>query len=181
MILILFSLVSLLFQTEKEVPGELLPFIPDGYQVLDHAAGDLNKDKLSDYLLILKKPNGAELSNAAEHPEPRPLLLLIRQKDGSLKLVTRNDNVVLCVDCGGVFGDPYAGMTIKNGYFSIEHYGGSNWRWERIITFKYDAKGKRWALHKDGTIRYQPSNEVGGQTILTTKDFGTVEFEKFDV
>src|SRR5262245_26150841 len=113
MIPLLLSIVSFFFQGEKEVPGELLPFIPEGYQVLDHAMGDLNKDKLNDYLLILKKANESELSDVVEHPEPRPLLVIIRQKDGSLKLATRNDKVVLCVDCGGVFGDPYAGMTIK--------------------------------------------------------------------
>lgn len=181
MIQLLLSITSFLFQFNREVPAELAQFIPDGYVALDHAYGDLNKDKRQDVLIILKNLDEEKLSVVVERPEPRPLLVIIRQKDGSLKQVTRNDKVVLCVNCGGVFGDPYAGMTIKNGFFSIEHYGGSNWRWERIITFKYSTKDKRWFLHKDGTIRYQPSNEIGGEEILTPKDFGTVEFEKFDV
>jgi len=171
--------IRLFFQFDRELPPELGSFIPEGYVALAHTYGDLNKDKKDDVLLILKHIDEEKNSDVNENPVSRPLLIIIRQKDGSLKQVARNDSVVLCFNCGGAFGDPYAGTTIKNGYFSIEHYGGSSWKWERIITFKYDKKGNTWLLHRDGTIRYQPDNSVGGEDIFTTKNFGKVEFEKF--
>lgn len=175
-------LVTLLFQFDRELPSELAPFIPDGYVVLGHAYGDLNKDKMpNDVLMILKKLDEEKTSDVNENVEARPLLIITRQKDGSLKEVMRNDSVVLCYNCGGAFGDPYAGITIKNGYFSIEHYGGSSWKWERIVTFKYDKKGNTWLLHRDGTVRYQPDNSVGGEEIRTSKQFGRLEFRKFSM
>lgn len=40
--------------------------------------------------------------------------------------------------------NPYSGLTIKNGYFSVEHYAGSAWRWTRIPTFKYSKAENDW-------------------------------------
>jgi hypothetical protein len=102
-------------------------FIPAGYVLLDSASGDLNRDSYRDLVLVLKKNREEDSVDV-----PRPLLLLLGSAAG-YSLAGRNDNVVLCYSCGGVFGDPYQGITIKNGYFSIEHYGGSNWRWTRVI------------------------------------------------
>jgi hypothetical protein len=181
MMYLCFYLAGFFIQFDRELPLELGQFIPDGYVALGHAYGDLNKDKKDDVILILKNMDEEKTSDVNANVEARPLLIILRQKDGSLKQVARNDSVVLCYNCGGAFGDPYAGISIKNGYFSIEHYGGSSWKWERVITFKYDKKANNWFLHRDGTIRYQPSNEIGGEEILTTKDFGKVEFEKFRV
>jgi hypothetical protein len=101
---------------------------PLGYEILDTATGDLNRDKYRDLLVILKLSNEEENSESS-----RPLLIYIGQKNGELKLVAYNDNVVLCRNCGGIYGDPYSGMVIKRGYFSIEHYGGSNFRWTRTV------------------------------------------------
>ncbi len=128
-------------------------FIPDGYSVLDTSRGDLNKDGFDDLVLILKNNSEADYTDTL-----RPLLILQGQKNGRFKLVERNDNIVLCLGCGGVFGDPYTGITIKNNYFSIEHYGGSSWRWTRIITFKYNLTSKEYILYKDAGESYHTSD-----------------------
>ena len=51
------------------------------------------------------------------HPGKRPLLILIRQSNGTLKQVAQNDNAVYCVDCSGIIGDPYMNMIIKKVIF----------------------------------------------------------------
>jgi hypothetical protein len=123
---------------------KLNDFIPDGFVILDSASGDINRDGIKDLVVIFKNNTENIHSDTA-----RPLLLLQGNGRGQYKLMARNDNVVLCFGCGGIFGDPYAGITIKNGFFSIEHYGGSNWRWTRTITFSYDLKRKEFVLHRD--------------------------------
>ncbi len=157
-------------------------FIPEGYVLLDTATGDLNRDPYGDMVMIVKKSNEKETSDVVDHPEKRPLLLYLSQQDGTYKLAARNDNVVLCIDCGGMMGDPYTGIAISKGYFSIEHYGGSAWRWTRIVTFKYSTADLDWLLHKDGGESFQAVEpEKIYPDIKTEKDFGKVVFGRFDI
>ncbi len=165
-----------------KVPDNLKAFVLSGYEVIDLAMGDLNRDVYPDYIMVLRKPNEKQTSDVTEHPEKRPLLILIGRADKTYKLAGRNDKVVYCVDCGGIMGDPFQGVLIKNGYFSVEHYGGSAWRWTRIITFRYSASDKKWFLHKDGGESFHAGSPEKSETsVNTVKNFGRVLFEKFDV
>jgi hypothetical protein len=174
-----------LAQTPKiavAVPANLKGFIPKGYDVLDLTKGDLNRDAFTDAIMVLYKKGEEKTSDVIEHPEKRPLLILIGQANKSYKLAARSDNAVYCVDCGGQMGDPFTGITIKNGYFSTEHYGGSGWRWTRIITFKYSPAEKGWFLYKDGGDSFHAiTHEEVKTSVKTVKNFGKVPFEKFDI
>jgi hypothetical protein len=160
----------------QEMPSiQAILFDTTNYSALDSAVGNLNLDNYPDKLLVLKDKVEGIATNV-----PRPLLILTGQADHSYKLVARNDSVVLCADCGGVFGDPYEGLTIKDGFFSVEHYGGSGWRWTRIITFKYSAAENNWHLHRDAGISYHNSDPDKTEEILTNKgDFGKLLFTDY--
>jgi len=166
----------LLFSFSSSGQYQPLPsFIPGGFSLLDSASGDINKDGKKDFLLILKN-NGEEIVVDTT----RPLLLLAGDGKGLYQLMERNDSVVLCKGCGGVFGDPYAGITIKSGFFSIEHYGGSSWRWTRIITFKYDVKLKQFVLHRDAGESFHTSDPNKITTnVYHKEDFGKLLFAKY--
>ena len=154
--------------------GQLRSFIPAGYTLLDSASGDLNKDGKKDLVIILK--NDYEEINT---DTSRPVLLLLGTYKG-YHLLERNDSVVLCKGCGGAFGDPYAGITIKNNFFSIEHYGGSGWRWTRIITFRYDLKRKQFVLHRDAGVSYHNAEpDKTSENIYHKEDFGKLLFSNF--
>jgi hypothetical protein len=159
-----------------EVPAALKQYIPEGFTVMDTVYGNLNKDKYKDMIMVLKNVHEDVVVD-----DGRPLLLFLGQADGNYILAAKNDKVVLCYHCGGVLGDPYQQIVIKDGYFSIEHYGGSGWRWTRIITFKYSDRDKNWLLHKDGGVYYHGAEpEKMKTTVLTNKDFGRIKFEDFD-
>ncbi len=154
---------------------DLNKIIPTGFTILDSTSGEINKDGIKDLVLILK--NNLEKFN---YDTTRPLLLLERNKLGQFKLIARNDNVVLCLNCGGIFGDPYQGITIKKGYFSIEHFGGSNWRWTRIITFKFDTKTKNFYLHRDAGKSWHTSDpNKTTENLFSKTDFGKLTFDKY--
>lgn len=168
-------------QDPERMEEQVKAYVPAGYELTAWASGDLNRDAFEDAVLIATKLGESEVADGDDELEPRPLLLLLGQADGSLKLAARNDHVALCDMCGGVFGDPLEGIAIKNGYFSIEHYGGSSWRWTRIITFKYDSEKENWFLHKDGGDSFHSGAPEEVETnIRTVKDFGVVPFEQFD-
>jgi len=164
------------------LPVDLIGFVFEGYTALDTIYGDLNLDQYPDVIMVLKKNGEDTTSEAAEYPAKRPLLILIGQEDKIYKLAARSDNAVYCIGCGGMMGDPFMNVVIKKGYFSIEHYGGSGWRWTRTITFKYLPADSYWYLHKDGHENFHVNNPEKVETkIYTTKDFGKVPFDKFDI
>ena len=158
-------------------------FIPANYKILDATKGDLNLDKYPDYILVLGKNNEETTSNfAKDKPEKRPLIILLGSENNIYTFAGRNNNSVLCYDCGGMWGDPYEGVTIKDGYFSVEHYGGSAWRWTQTITYKYSKEDKNWYLHRDGGQSFHVNDpnkrEFYGKT---KKDFGVIKFKDFDI
>ena len=155
--------------------GPVASFIPAGFTILDSATGDINLDGYVDAIIILR--NNYESANA---DTTRPLLVLSGNASGTFRLYARNDSVVMCKGCGGVFGDPYAGITIKRNYFSIEHYGGSSWRWTRIITFVFDQKRKQLLLHKDAGESWHTS-DPGNITTTNYKreDVGRLLFSQY--
>ena len=166
----------------EKAPADILQHVGEGYEILSITKGDLNHDQYSDYVVVLNKKNEKETSDVIEHPEKRPLLLFTGTQQNRYHLAARNNNAVYCIDCGGQMGDPFTGVTIKNGYFSVEHYGGSSWRWTRIVTFKYDPASRSWLLHKDGGEHYHAAEPEKSKTaIKTEKNFGKVAFQQFDI
>jgi hypothetical protein len=149
---------------------------PEGWVVLDTMTGDLNRDAYTDLLLILRST--AEDTGYYEHP--RPLLILTGNAAGELTLAERSEHAVLCKQCGGAWGDPYDGLAIKNGYFSVEHYGGSNWRWTRIITFRYNEKEKTWLLHRDAGVSFTVFEDGEEEEVVhNAENFGKVKFSQY--
>ncbi|GGH77974.1 hypothetical protein HNQ91_003984 [Filimonas zeae] len=165
-----------------DLPPAIAQFVPGGYTAIDTATGDLNLDSWPDMILVLKKNGEDTTSDVSEHPEKRPLLILTGKADNTWQIAARNDNVVLCIDCGGAMGDPFMKVVIKNGYFSIEHYGGSAWRWGRVTTFRYAPADAYWYLYKEGSESFHATTDPNKvtTTIKTTKDFGKVRFDEYD-
>ena len=133
----LYNAVSAQFQP-------LHALMPPNFSILATAAGDINQDGKKDLVVILRNPYERMNTDTT-----RPLLLLAGNGKGRYRLLARNDSVVLCMGCGGVHGDPYAGITVRRGYFAIRHFGGSSWRWTRVIAFRYDSRRKQFVLHRD--------------------------------
>jgi hypothetical protein len=169
----------------------LKSFVPKDYSAISIASGNLNLDEFKDVILVLRKNTEETTSNMdGDKPDKRPLLILLGQKEASYKLAYKNENAVLCIDCGGVFGDPFTGITIKNGYFSIEHGVSGGHHWEDITTFKYDKIKSNWYLYKDHYVGYKLNDSedenadaliVDSEKLQTVKDFGEISFQKFNI
>lgn len=170
----------LLFALQSHAQSQFQPlnaYILKDFIILDSLSGDLNKDKVKDLVLILK--HNQEDNN---YDTVRPLLLLEGNNQGLYRLMAKNDNVVLCKICGGVFGNPYKRIVINNGTFSIEHYGGSRFRWTRIITFKFDKTSNQFILKSDAGIVYDNGNpdKKPEKRRYNKKDFGRLAFTKYN-
>lgn len=174
--ILLFNL-SFLFVNGQDIKthgtiSEIICNSPKGYTLLDSTIGNLNRDPYPDLVIVYDKEGETE--------DDRPLLLYIGNEDGTLSLAARNDKTVYCAQCGGIEGDPFTGVAIKNGYFTVEHYGGSAWRWTRYITFRYSSQDGKWYLSRDSSESFNIGDpENVSTTIKTAKDFGRVSFEEY--
>ena len=178
-------LIALLFVAfkgiaqDKVLPGEAKPFILNGYEMMDYIKGDLNADKRPDAILILKVKGEDTLTGDSLK---RPFILLLRQPNGKLKFATRNDDMVLCRQCGGVFGDPYAGTKIKHNGFTLNFYGGSSWRWAYEYRFNYNASKKNWMLTGERQDNYQSGDPetTMKETIIGAEELSEINFNSFN-
>ncbi len=181
------ALLSLLFCVESfsqeiSIPDELKPFIMPGYEVLDVVKGDLNNDKKQDYLLVLKTAGEDTFSfDNTDWDAHRPLLLITRQANGTLKTVAVNNELIFCKNCGGVMGDPYQGLVIKPGEFTADLYGGGSWRWAETFTFRYDAVKKNWFLqtHKSTSFQSGDPEKTMSESVISRSEIGDISIEKF--
>jgi hypothetical protein len=161
---------------------DLKDFIPDNFSILDSMSGNLNLDNYPDLIVVLKENNEDTMYSNVDHPIKRPLLIIVGQNNETYKLAAQNFNTVYCNTCGGMMGDPYVGIKITDGFFSVEHYGGSAWRWERNITYKYSELENEWYLFADVIKSFHALNpEKIDSVIKTSNDFGKISFKEFDI
>ncbi|MCC2545832.1 hypothetical protein LJY25_05205 [Hymenobacter sp. BT175] len=126
-------------QTAPRIPTTgrtVADFIPARYDTLPagRAVGDLNRDGRPDVALVLRSK--AEEASSEDNLPARRLLVLFGTPTG-YTLAAQSAKAVLCRECGGIYGDPFAGVTISKGVLSVDHYGGSSWRWSITSKFRY--------------------------------------------
>jgi hypothetical protein len=166
-----------------KVPDEVKPFIGKGMIPIACETGDLNADGRKDFVLVLSKivPEGSTYDEAGD--AERPTIILIRDAAGTLAEAARNDRVALCKNCGGVFGDPFAGVTVRGTRFTVANYGGSNDRWSYEYTFDYSHRDRNWQLvrvEESSFNALDPRHTERKHIYAPPKDFGLINFADFD-
>lgn len=166
---------------ELQVPAEVQPFVEAGTKAIAVEAGDLNGDGRGDFVLVLERENPA-LDKDDFPVNQRPLLILLRGADGKLSAAKRNERLVMCSKCGGVFGDPFEGVSAGRNTFTVDFYGGSNWRWKYSYRFNYSRIDKTWQLVRAEEISYHTSDPDKMKTRVFTppRDFGKIDLADFD-
>ncbi len=155
---------------------DIRSFIPTGYDTIETARGDLNRDGIEDAVLCLKSIS--EESFEMDNEPPRILIVLFKDKKGSYQLAGKSAEVIMCVHCGDIFGDPFEEVSIEKGALRVHHYGGSNWRWGYTHKFRYqqndffligETKWSYWsAMHCEklddfGGTEYMDINYLTGE------------------
>ena len=166
----------------------LQDFIPKNYSILDSISGNINFDNYTDLILILKLNKEDSLDEESIDTPLRPCLILCGTKNNKFKLIARNDGIVLCKVCGGFFGDPYTGLELKNGKFTIYHFGGSNWKWTKNLSYTYNQNKHKIFLECIEEASYNVLNISDENQDIdayiekntkrkTRKNFGEIDFE----
>ena len=179
---VLLPAAALAQNDEVKVPDEVKPFIEKGMIPIALETGDLNGDGKKDFILVIDKPKDPKAEFDSEETS-RPTIILVRDASGKLSVAARNDEAVYCRICGGVFGDPFAGITIKGTSFTISNYGGSSDRWAYDYTFAYSRRDSTWQLVRAEETTFNsldPNHTTRKHVFTPPKDFGLINFADFD-
>jgi len=163
---------------ENRIPAEVRPFVPDGYGVIELLHNDLNGNGRLDYLLVLEREE--DVAPGDFRSGQRPLLIVERQKNGSLKLVARNDHVVYCSSCGGMVGDPFVSVSLGHSRFSIHQYGGSAWRWSTDYSFVWSAGSWLLASVDETSFLAGEPEQATSHHYEWPRDIGRIELSTFN-
>ena len=175
---------------------ELSKFIPEGFLLISDYTADLNLDSIPDKLILLGLDSAAHAKMfpdsalddgpAGTYIGPRPLIVLIRNADNSLKQVARNDQAVFEESATNYGGDAFQAMDVSNGEFMMEyfyHAGGEHSSF--YVIFKYNRKLNDWILHETNlTSTSNTPTEDGSYDdteteTKTKKDFGLIRFKDY--
>lgn len=176
-----FQMPCFAFELPKEIPSEIRPFEEQGTNIISWKSSDLNGDGLVDYLVVLEIQK-ANPSSPDMLEKQRPVLIVTRQKDDSLKLVKRNDNIVSCSTCGGTFVDGFAEIITSKYAFSItNHLRGTSAQTTKTYTFAYSRRDNTWQLVKVETNQKELNETEGFKYVMKPpNDFGKIDFTDLD-
>jgi hypothetical protein len=163
-----------------KIPPEVKTFVEKGAAAIALETGDLNGDGTMDFILVTEKTKD-ETGDPDDAEDERSLLILVRDRAGVLTLAKRNEKVVYCRSCGGVMGDPFAGVEVRRNGFTVNNYGGSSWRWSESYDFNYSRRDNTWRLVRATEETFNALEPKKVKTkILLPKTFGKIDINDFD-
>lgn len=186
----IFTLLAMIFfvssinaqNNEIKVPADVQTFVEKGAKVLALESADLNGDNMKDYILVFERQNPTEKDEYDYPKNQRPLLILTRDKNNKLSEAKRNEHIVMCSECGGMMGDPFMGVEVGTKTFTVNHYGGSAWRWGLSYKFNYSRIDKTWQLVRFEREDFHAIDQAKTmkREIKLPKDFGKVDISDFE-
>lgn len=101
------------------------------HQIIKVIHGDLDKDGIDEMVIAF--------NTAPKSPEEEVLreLQILKLIDGEYKLWKSSKDVLYGPHQGGMKGDPFCDMSIKNGVLIITQAGGSSWYWGFTERYRY--------------------------------------------
>ncbi|MCE7994106.1 MAG: hypothetical protein HEP71_19115 [Roseivirga sp.] len=144
---------------EETQPTAFENLLQEGYEIF--YSDTLRFDQKEFVAVALKQHNEDSLIEATMDEIARPLLILEKKPDSKFDIALRNDKVILCGACGGMFGDPLDIIEADGKSLTISHHGGSRYRWTRHISFEFLAEQQGWFLSSDKGISYDSMNPEG--------------------
>lgn len=106
--------------------------IPKQYQPIKEVLGDLNKDGINEKVVVYNMTDKEDDINGIN----REVIIFRKDKDKWV-VWQRSANAVGNSKDGGMMGDPFEDIEIKNGVLLIDQSGGSSWKWAHTDKYRY--------------------------------------------
>jgi len=103
--------------------------IPENYSIIDSISGDLDNDSVNEIVIAYNTTPEYEMESVIRE------LIIYKLENNKWTVWKKSSQALYASLDGGMMGDPFGEMEIKNGIIHISHNGGSSWKWR--ITDKY--------------------------------------------
>ncbi|MDP4269630.1 MAG: hypothetical protein Q8909_05840 [Bacteroidota bacterium] len=128
---IIYFLLFLGFGMHISLFAQKTPVTP-GYQLIDSVIGDLDKDGINELVAAYNIREGLK-----ENDNFHRAIIIYKLSSGKWILWKKSEQALFMSQDGGMMGDPYSGMDIKNGILAIYQEGGSSWKWSQSDKYRY--------------------------------------------
>ncbi|WP_276134207.1 hypothetical protein [Polluticoccus soli] len=115
-------ILTFLLACTQLAKGQEIP-IADNYSIVDTVAGDLDNDSIRELVVAYNMGPNSDLE-----PVPRELIIYKLRNNKWVEWKKSLEALYGSLD-GGMSGDPFEDMEIKNGLLLISQNGGSSWKW----------------------------------------------------
>jgi hypothetical protein len=122
--------------------------IPNNYFIIDSVMGNLNKDSIKELAVVYNTGPDNKIEGVSRE---LVIYILIHEKWTEWE---KSSQAILRSNEGGIMGDPFQKIEIKNGILLINHYGGSRWQWG--YTDKYRFQNGKFYLIGFNSIEGSP-------------------------
>lgn len=105
--------------------------------IVSETTGDLDNDGTPERAIIYTTTESTEYGNVRE-------LQIQKKENGEWVKWFSSTSAILKDGDGGMMGDPFEGLEVKDGILQIRFFGGSSWKWS--YTDKYRFQNNRFEL-----------------------------------
>ena len=109
--------------------------IPKQYQSIKEVYGDLDRDSIVEKIVVYNMSDKKDEIKGVD----REVVIFKKDKD-NWKIWERSTNAVGNSKDGGMMGDPFEDMEVRNGILLIHQSGGSSWKWGHTDKYRYQNK-----------------------------------------
>ena len=141
--------------------------VPSNWRIISKTEGDLNKDGLNDFAVVIQKINGKMIVDDRDE-NPRTLLIYFKNKNTNQYDLMEQSNTFIPLNDADNMDDRFDTIRIKNGILNIElHYFCNAGCWEMSNTvYKFRFQNNQFELiGYDSDETHRASGEITNYSI----------------
>jgi hypothetical protein len=104
--------------------------LPTGFKVLDQKDGDLTKDGIAEKVIVFDTNDSAESGTVR-------VIHIYKKAGNKWTLLVSSKSAVGESESGGMMGDPFESIEIKDNILFINQSGGSSWKWFKTDKYRF--------------------------------------------
>jgi len=135
-------------QKSKQVPDTITT--PAGFIKMYETSGDLDKDNVEEKVIVYNTNAKSDMGSLRE-------IHILKNDNGQWKLWHKSKGAVLPSEHGGLSGDPFRKIDIKNSTLVIDQSGGSRDKWNFKHIYRF--QNNKWKLIGATIINETPCME----------------------